>query len=207
MNTFKPVVSLFVKHRMRTTRVLLVFIALLVLFTTTVIQVDSFWGILFDWVGYFLIVLACLGRVFSGAFICGTKNHKLSTQGPFSIVRNPLYVFSFFGAVGLGFLSGHLTILLLVVMIYLTYYPEVVKKEEIFLSQKFGKEYEDYMKNVPRWIPRQLKLNLPTTFTVYPSLLLKTILDSSLFFIIFPLMAIVNILHSNHVIMTFFPLV
>lgn len=196
----------FVQYRMRSTRILLTLVILLMLFTHPVFNPNHFFEHICDWTGYFFIIIACLGRAFSAAFICGTKNEQLSTQGPFSMVRNPLYVFSYFGTVGVGLLSGHVIIFLMLLALFFTYYPEVVKHEEAFLSEKFGAEYEAYCHAVPRWVPRQWSLKLPETITVYPALLLKTMVDSSLFFLVFPLVESIETLQKIGFLPTFFPL-
>ncbi len=198
--------ALFVKHRMRSTRILLTLVVLLILFTSPVIRPNTFWELIFDWVGYFLIIAACFGRVFSAAFICGTKNEQLSMQGPFSIVRNPLYVFSFLGTVGVGLLSGHVIIFALLLGAFFLYYPDVVKSEEEFLLGHFGEQYEAYQREVPRWIPKNFTMDMPETFPVYPRLLLVTIRDSSLFFLVFPFVETVEMMHKSGLLPTLFPL-
>lgn len=189
--------AFLVQHRMRSTRAFIAVILFFLLFTRSGIQEGSFSELLFDWMGYFLVIASCLGRVFSAAFICGTKNEKISTEGPFSLVRNPLYVFSFLGLVGAGFLSGRIIILALLVLIFFIYYPEVVEHEEAFLTEKFGKHYVDYQQKVPRWVPTHWNMMLPETITIYPHLVLNTIRDSSLFFLIYPIMELIEFLHTS----------
>lgn len=179
---------------------------LLVLFSRPVIHSGTTFEIVADWIGYFLTIIACLGRVFSSLFIVGTKNAKISTDGPFSLVRNPLYVFSFFGIVGAGLLLGHVIIFLMLLVIFFTYYPGVVKSEENYLLGKFGADYEAYCQKVPRWFPSHWKIVIPETITIYPWLVLITIRDSSLFFLVFPLVETIEILHKNNVLPTLFPL-
>lgn len=198
--------ALLVRHRMRSTRILIGIVLFVLLCTRPGIEEGSFTELLMDWIGYFLIIATCLGRVFSSVFICGTKNDQLSCEGPFTLVRNPLYVFSFLGILGAGFLSGRVILLALLVGIFFLYYPEVVAHEEAFLSEKFGKEYADYQKKVPRWIPMQWTMVLPETFTVYPQLLLNTIRDSALFFLIYPGMEFIELLHTSGFIPNWFTL-
>jgi protein-S-isoprenylcysteine O-methyltransferase Ste14 len=53
-----------------------------------------------------LIGLAALGRLYATAFLGGFKNQKLVTEGPFSVMRNPLYFFSFVGVCGMNMLQN-----------------------------------------------------------------------------------------------------
>ncbi len=79
---------------------------------------------------------------------------RLVTEGPYGVVRNPMYwsVFSvvlgeaaLFHSLGLLELSaGFLTGTYLFVLLY----------EEPALRRKFGAEYEEYCRRVPRWFPR-----------------------------------------------------
>src|SRR4051812_21738367 len=65
------------------------------------------------WVGYILVVAGAMGRVYCSAFIGGRKNDVVVREGPFSVVRNPLYVFSFIALVGVGLESRMLVVLIL----------------------------------------------------------------------------------------------
>ena len=200
------VFSKLIQHRMKSTRVLIGMITLLMLFTRPWLLTGRLLETFLDWTGYFLVLFACLGRIFSSVFICGTKNEKLSTQGPFSMVRNPLYVFSFFAVLGAGFLSGRLIILVLLLWLFFLYYPGVVAHEETYLRQTFGDLYETYQNKVPRWFPRTLKMDLPEVIPMYPRLLLQTMRDTSLFFLIFPMTEVIERLHDLGMLPMFFPL-
>ncbi len=193
-------------HRMKAKRILMVLIVALILFAKPEITPNTFFEELFDWLGYVLVIFACLGRTFASVFICGRKNQKLSTQGLFSMVRNPLYVFSFIGTIGMGLFSGYLTVLALLTVFFIFYYHAVVRSEENFLSKKFGDEYTEYKKRVPRWFPEQWKIELPEIIEVHPKLLLQTIRDAALLFLMFPIMEIIESLHETGVLPTFFSL-
>ena len=55
-----------------------------------------------EWFGIFAILLCIFGRTWTSLYIGGRKNRALLTKGPYSVVRNPLYVFSILGAAGAG---------------------------------------------------------------------------------------------------------
>ncbi|MBC7328475.1 isoprenylcysteine carboxylmethyltransferase family protein [bacterium] len=101
------------------------------------------------------ISLTLLGegiRVLSAGYI--TKNEVLTTSGPYSWTRNPLYLGTFFIGLGICFLSGYPAIVfpIYLVLFALIYIP-TIKSEEDFLTKKFGKEYEIYKNSVPIFFP------------------------------------------------------
>ena len=71
--------------------------------------------------GLALIAVCIIGRAWCSLYIGGRKTAEIVDRGPYSISRNPLYVFSFMGAFGMGALTGSLTIALLFLLIAFTY--------------------------------------------------------------------------------------
>jgi protein-S-isoprenylcysteine O-methyltransferase Ste14 len=75
-------------------------------------------------------------------------------SGPYRYVRNPMYV------AGIVTLLGHiiwwpsLSLLITPPIFFLTAHTFVVLYEEPTLRRKFGASYEQYCREVPRWIPR-----------------------------------------------------
>ncbi|MFA6596510.1 MAG: isoprenylcysteine carboxylmethyltransferase family protein [Ignavibacteriaceae bacterium] len=80
----------------------------------------------------------------------------LVINGPYAHVRNPLYVGNILIYFGLGIMSfalfPYLQILALAFFVF--QYYEIIKEEEGFLREKFGNDFADYYKNVPRIFPR-----------------------------------------------------
>jgi len=81
------------------------------------------------------------------------RTEKIVTTGVYSIVRHPQYFGGLLAHVGVSFLlsAGYSLLVtpLIVVLVYL-----VSKKEEEELIREFGKEYKNYTKKVPMFIPR-----------------------------------------------------
>lgn len=80
--------------------------------------------------------------------------NKLITDGPYAYVRNPMLlgVFLFLGGECLLFQSWALFYYLLVFIgINLVYFP---LSEEKGLYKRYGSEYLEYKRNVPRFLPR-----------------------------------------------------
>jgi protein-S-isoprenylcysteine O-methyltransferase Ste14 len=152
------------------------------------------------WLGYALVIIGALGRVYSSAYIGGRKNDEVINIGPFSVVRNPLYVFSFLAVAGIGLESGMIWLFVLLTGAYIWYYPAVVAKEEAFLEHKFGDAYRAYMQSVPRWIPNLKLWNEPTHIDAQPKFIRKTLLDALVFFLPMPGFAILTALHAHHIL-------
>src|SRR3979409_629170 len=66
-----------------------------------------------EWAGRALIVVCILGRTWCSLYIGGRKTSRLVTAGPYSVSRNPLYVFSVIGAVGIGAQLGAVSVAIL----------------------------------------------------------------------------------------------
>jgi protein-S-isoprenylcysteine O-methyltransferase Ste14 len=85
----------------------------------------------------------------------GHPTSKVVQTGVFSISRNPLYLASvivFFGiALTLNMLWALVTLL---VSIILCYYILIIPEEK-YLSARFGKEYQEYVASVHRWLGRK----------------------------------------------------
>jgi protein-S-isoprenylcysteine O-methyltransferase Ste14 len=83
---------------------------------------------------------------------------KLVVEGPYRIVRNPMYwsVASVMLGEAAVLHSPALANLVLVFLVGVVLFVLLI--EEPALKQKFGAEYEEYCRRVPRWLPR-LKAN------------------------------------------------
>ncbi|TIL80128.1 MAG: isoprenylcysteine carboxylmethyltransferase family protein, partial [Mesorhizobium sp.] len=62
-----------------------------------------------EMLGVLLIFLGVVGRLWSTLYIGGRKSSEVVTGGPYSITRNPLYVFSTVAAAGVGAQIGSFT--------------------------------------------------------------------------------------------------
>ncbi len=76
----------------------------------------------------------------------------LVTTGIYRLSRNPLYLSLFCVQISLALFLGAFWILLMVVPFALALYHGVVKREERYLEQKFGRAYLDYKARTRRWL-------------------------------------------------------
>jgi protein-S-isoprenylcysteine O-methyltransferase Ste14 len=83
---------------------------------------------------------------------------RLVTEGPFGLVRNPLYVGNLLLWTGFTVWSGKLWLLAFAWTLFLLQYSAIIRWEEELLRQRFGDEYTSYAARVPRWWPRLTNL-------------------------------------------------
>ena len=78
---------------------------------------------------------------------------SLVTSGPYAWVRNPLYAGN--GIMGLGWavMAGPVWCAVFAVVYFVLYRLVIIPFEERFLSERFGEEYERYMRSTPSIIP------------------------------------------------------
>lgn len=103
--------------------------------------------------GLSLATIGCLGRVWCLAHIAGRKDRELVTAGPYSLCRNPLYLFSLVGAAGVAMATGTLTVPAIVVVAFLVTYPSIIRHEERRLATLYGQDYQDYLRSTPALFP------------------------------------------------------
>jgi len=81
--------------------------------------------------------------------IAKRENWKLQTSGIYGIVRHPMYLGDVLWSVGWSIAFNALYALLLTPLwLFLRYSLAVLEEEK--LLEKYGREYEDYMRKVPR---------------------------------------------------------
>jgi protein-S-isoprenylcysteine O-methyltransferase Ste14 len=79
---------------------------------------------------------------------------KLVVEGPYRIVRNPMYWSVAFVIFGEAAVFHSFALVELVAAFAVGVNVFVLLYEEPALRRKFGEEYEAYCKRVPRWLPR-----------------------------------------------------
>lgn len=140
-----------------------------------------------EFVGFFLILVAILGRTWCSMYISGRKKEAIVKVGPYSITRNPLYVFSFIGAAGAGAQFGNLTAAFAAAILTVIVFAVVVRKEERFLAEKFGETYLSYKRRVPRFIPDFRLWRNVDTLEIRPGMVWSTFVDACVFLTAIPL--------------------
>lgn len=77
--------------------------------------------------------------------------------GPYRWVRNPIYIGALLAVVGEAWLFLALPLLVYAVGMAISFHLFVMGYEEPTLRRRFGETYVEYLRTVPRWIPRPPK--------------------------------------------------
>ena len=102
-----------------------------------------------------LLVLAGLGvRFWVALYLGGRKNKQLITEGPYGLVRNPMYAGNFISVTGLALLSESIAAGLIMLSGTLLLYNATIRYEEHRLVKKFPDQYRIYCQRVPRLLPK-----------------------------------------------------
>jgi protein-S-isoprenylcysteine O-methyltransferase Ste14 len=116
----------------------------------------------FQHVGLVLIALGVVAYIWcSGSFLFYAKGtpipftptKELVVTGLYKYVRNPLYIAGTLVLLGETLLFQSKGIFIYTLIMFGVFNVHVLM-EETHLEDTFGKKYEQYRKDVPRWIPR-----------------------------------------------------
>ncbi len=123
------------------------------------------------WLGTALLVLgaaAYLHTAFWGFALRGrgtpapvAPTARLVVQGLHAHIRNPMYLGVLLMVAGQASMSWSSTLLAYAAGLALAFHLFVLLYEEPTLRRRFGGAYEEYLRRVPRWIPRTSRRQLP----------------------------------------------
>ena len=150
--------------------------------------------------GLSLVLIAVLGRCWCMLYLGGHKGSNLISQGPYSISRNPLYVFSLCAVTGMGALSGSLLLGPVLALFVYAVFNNVIDEEEILLQKVFGSTYQAYCQRVPRMVPRLSLWNSPGKLEISLGGLARTLRDALPYFLIWPVFALAQWLQINELV-------
>ena len=119
-------------------------------------------------VGAALALSGMLVRLYASGYII--KNQKLATDGPYSLVRHPLYTGNLLMVIGFTFISGLWWAILLSALFWWFYYPTAIEYEDRKLHGIFGEDWEQWSQTVPAVIPVSLKLRAADSWSFKTSL-------------------------------------
>lgn len=151
-------------------------------------------------VGLCAIFICIIGRSWCSLYIGGRKKAEVVQTGPYSICRNPLYLFSFLGTAGIGAQTGSFVITGVFVVAAVVLFYAVVGREERWLYERFGEVYETYKARTPRFLPKLRLWRDEASLVVDPRFFLRTVGDGLIFVLAVPLFEGVSIAQSTGLI-------
>ena len=155
-------------------------------------------------IGVILIFACVLGRCWAMLYIGGNKNDTLVTTGPYSLCRNPLYVFSVMGVVGFGLMFESLIYTVVLTSVTSAILLQAARKEEGYLADKFVEDYVIYRTRTPRFVPANF-----STFQTDPVVnvnvrsLMRCFWDAAFFILAIPVLELVEWFHKANDMATF----
>jgi protein-S-isoprenylcysteine O-methyltransferase Ste14 len=194
----------FASHRIAWSRAVIVGLVILIVIGSPPVSTTAWLAELSEMLGFALLAAAALWRIWCALFIAGSKNSELAVSGPYSIVRNPLYLGNLAGALGFGFAIEQPWLAAALALAFVLFYPSVVAREEARLAELFGDRYREYCARVPRWIPDWSLYQEPAAVTVSPRRMRGAILDAMWFLWAFALWEFIEALHTLKLLPTLF---
>jgi protein-S-isoprenylcysteine O-methyltransferase Ste14 len=153
--------------------------------------------------GIGLVIAAVLGRFWSILYIGGHKDRTIMQDGPYSICRHPLYLFSTLGVLGFGMMLGSIVMTALLGAVTLAILSATARKEEAFLRKQFGPDYGAYAARVPMILPRLSGFRTGSTITVSVPHLRQNLMDALVFLCFIPLAEILEHVKEAGLVPTF----
>jgi protein-S-isoprenylcysteine O-methyltransferase Ste14 len=152
--------------------------------------------------GDVLLLAGCVGRIWCALHIAGRKDRELVTEGPFSVVRNPLYFFSLLAFIGAGLSFESLTIAgLFVAVFFATHWPTILREEQK-LRGIFGTPYEAYLARVPRLLPNPALYRPAALVSINAPVFLRSMLEAALIPLVFVGAQAIEAAHEHHLLPT-----
>ena len=138
--------------------------------------------------GLALLFVGIGGRLWATLYIGGRKAAELVSTGPYSVTRNPLYLFSTIAAGGVGAQTGSYVVAALFMALCAIAFHLVALREERHLTANLGDEYVAYLGRVPRFFPNPLLYRDDTEVTFRTGRLRTALLDGLVFFAAIPVL-------------------
>jgi protein-S-isoprenylcysteine O-methyltransferase Ste14 len=127
----------------------------------TRVPVGTFLGVIFLvlmhpsvrslWIGGAIALAGAVLRLWAAGHI--EKGRVLTQGGPYAFTRNPLYLGSFFMALGIILAGQGYWLLLAFGAFFVAFYYPVMRAEEQELLQGYGEKFVEYCERVPMFFP------------------------------------------------------
>lgn len=112
-------------------------------------------GLLLVIIGLVIAAFGQVFRIYAAGFI--HKNKQLATNGPYALVRHPLYLGNILILIGFSTAAANLYVWLGVILFFFIWYPAAIAYEDSKLESIFADEWRAWSKNIRAVIPARVK--------------------------------------------------
>jgi protein-S-isoprenylcysteine O-methyltransferase Ste14 len=175
----------------------------LVLFSRPVWERTHWLFEVFEVLGVTLLIAGVLGRFWAILYIGGRKNDMVMQDGPYSICRHPLYLFSTLAVAGFGLMLGSLVLTAAFTVLTFLILSQTAAREEGRLRELFGNAYDTYAARVPRILPKLSLFRTEPEVTFRVDHLRQNLMDALVFLSFIPLSEIAKELQEYGWLPTF----
>jgi protein-S-isoprenylcysteine O-methyltransferase Ste14 len=184
------------KRRIGTLRLFFALALVPVIFGVPALQNSPAASALMRSLGSLCITTAVLGRFWAILYLGGRKNAQIMQEGPYSICRHPLYLFSTIGAAGFGLLLDSLTLTVVFGLGAFAILSLTARREEAYLRATFGAAYDDYAARVPRILPWPWLFHAGPGVELNLYALRRNLADALVFIAAFPVAETIRLMHQ-----------
>jgi protein-S-isoprenylcysteine O-methyltransferase Ste14 len=107
-------------------------------------------GTTWFYIGLIIYALGCIPYIISVVNFASAPSNEPIVKGVYKLSRNPMYFFSALTLLGIGIGCASWFMIMLIIL-HTAINHLTVLAEESYCSEKYGKSYREYMKNVPRY--------------------------------------------------------
>lgn len=175
----------------------------LVLFSKPVWMDPEWMFEIMEAVGIVAVIAGVLGRFWAILYIGGHKSARVVQDGPYSMVRHPLYFFSTLAVIGFGLMLGSLVLTALLGGLTLLILTVTARKEEAYLRATFGSDYDDFAARVPLILPNPTLFRTEAEVTFSVRHLRRNLMDALVFLSFIPLAELMEWIKEIGLVPTF----
>ena len=189
--------------RLKISKTILSFIIIILCISVNKFERDSFLYDFLESIGFIFVLIGIFGRIWSSLYIEGSKTKKLITQGSYSIMRNPLYFFSFLILLGFCFTIKSIFVTIILLLVWVLVYRNTIAVEEKNLLDIHKNEYMRYRSNTPRILPKlslYKKSEKMSTLNINIRGIERVLVESLGFLLVFEIIKTIEHLHFNDIL-------
>lgn len=130
-------------------------------------------------VGFVLVTVGTLYRMWSSVFIAGRKDIEIVQDGPYARSRHPLYLGSLVAGLGLALSTRSLVLAMALPAVLAGLMAQAIRREDRFLAQRHGAAWAEYAARVPALWPSPRGTDGPHRREVDLAIYRKAFLDAA----------------------------